>query len=755
MMWTIRANQYRPFSFALFLALALAAAGGQQRSLESNPNLTFEQLSAQATSSREAGRADDAIRDYQHALKMQPDWEEGWWYLGTLNYDTDRYAEAASAFQKLIVLNPRMAPALAFLGLSEFETKEYKNSIAHLQRAQRFGYGDDAELAKVAAYHLALLYNWSGEFDKTFEVLGTAIKQGRPPDGMKVALGMALLRVPLLATEVDPGKDALIHAAGEAAVLLNTGRAAAAADTLRQLSADYPKTPYLHYACAKALAAAGKSEEALGELAAESAGDPRESRPWVLAASLYLQRGRPKDALPAARKAVQLAPFSSEAHEILAKTLTQLNRRLEAAKESAVARKLETRPVEGELAQRQFYARGGTEEGGLAHAAAAAPASGGGFEALSGSAAAAQSAGQLDEAISSYQSALAIRPDWEEGWRNLGTVCYTAARYADAITALKNSVALNPHNGNAWALLGLSEFETRDYKNSLIHLDRGRDVGFAGNAAAVQVATYHLAILLNRSGEFDRATELLAPETALGPLKDEVVFALGMSLLRIPRLPEELDHSNDSLVRLAGKTAALLSESKYDQAFSGFELLMKMNSSTPYLHYAYGSALASASRYDEADEELAQETKITPESSLPFLRRSSIALQLHQAEKAAQFAQRAVQLAPDSAEGHYLIGRSLLELGRVADSVKELETARGLSPNSPEVHFSLARAYAKAEQSDAAVRERADFERLNALVQSQQGRSGSQAYGAIQDHNGIRAAPGKKPDQPQDALPPQ
>jgi predicted Zn-dependent protease len=172
-----------------------------------------------------------------------------------------------------------------------------------------------------------------------------------------------------------------------------------------------------------------------------------------------------------------------------------------------------------------------------------------------------------------------------------------------------------------------------------------------------------------------------------------------------------------------------------------------MDSHTPYLHYVYGTALASISRYDEAEEQLVEETKITPGSALPFLRRSTIALQLRHAESALQLAQRAVQLAPESAEGHYLLGRSWLELGKIADSQKELETARGLAPNSPEVRFSLARAYARAGQTDAAQQERAVFERLNALVQSKRSHTGSQAYGAKQNQNGIRAAEGERSDQ--------
>jgi tetratricopeptide (TPR) repeat protein len=569
---------------------------------------------------------------------------------------------------------------------------------------------------------------------------------------------LALLRIPLLASEIDPGKDALIHAAGEAAALLEGGNSAAAADALRQLLVEYPKTPYLHYAYAAALGDAGKYEEALRESVEETKVSPRSALSYVRMASLKLQLHHAKDALPSARQAVLLAPRSAAAHEALARTLKNMGQIQEATKELAVARKLESNPVEVDLAQRQLYVRSRAGENASQQTAiagasgqhpAAAAVSEVSFETLAQKAAAAQAAGQMDSTITYYQRALALRPEWGEGWQTLGTLYDSSARYADAVAALKNAVAINARNGNAWALLGLSEFKTKDYKNSLIHLERGRDLGLEGNAVAVQFTKYHLAVLLNRKGDFDGATELLTPEITAGPPDEQVTFALGMALLRIPLLPDELDHSKDSVVRLAGETAVFLSESKYDQAFSNFQQLLKMNSSTPYLHYVYGSALASISQYDEAEEQLVEETKITPGSALPFLRRSTIALQLHHAESAAQLALRAVQLAPESGEGHYLLGRSWLELGKTADAVKELETARGLAPNSPEVRFALARVYAKAGQPDAAQQERAAFERLNALVQRKRSHTGSQAYGAKQNQNGIRAAEGEKSDQTQ------
>src|ERR1039458_5147399 len=324
MMSVLRAYKSSCFSLALFLIFTAGAARGQQSPPEDNPSAMFEQLSTQAASAREAGRVDDAIRDYQSALKLQPNWAEGWWYLGTLNYDADHYSVAIPALQRLIALNPQMGAALAFLGLSEFETKDYKNSLAHLQQAQQQGYGDDAELGKVASYHLALLYNWGGEFEKTVEVLAPGLRRSRPPDKIKMALGMALLRIPLLVNDIDPGKDALTHAVGEAAVWLYGHDSASAVEALRQLLREYPKTPYLHYACAEALEEIGKHDEALRELAEETKVSPRSALAYVRMASLNLQLHQAKQGLPQARQAVILAPQSNAAHEVLAQTLKSL-----------------------------------------------------------------------------------------------------------------------------------------------------------------------------------------------------------------------------------------------------------------------------------------------------------------------------------------------------------------------------------------------------------------------------------------------
>ena len=125
----------------LFLACIAALSVASLARAQESPQ-DFETLSRQANAERTQGQSNDAIRDYEKALDLRPQWPEGWWYLGTLYADAGRFANAIDVFRKLTDANPKLGPAWASLGLSEFELKDCKNSFQHLQKAQELGFAE-------------------------------------------------------------------------------------------------------------------------------------------------------------------------------------------------------------------------------------------------------------------------------------------------------------------------------------------------------------------------------------------------------------------------------------------------------------------------------------------------------------------------------------------------------------------------------------------------------------------------------------
>jgi tetratricopeptide (TPR) repeat protein len=700
----------------------------------------FDGLARQATAAREEGKTEEAIHFYESALQLKPDWNDGLWYLGILYADAGRYSDAIPAFQKVTTTYPKLGPAWAYLGLCEFETKDFKSSLEHLQNAKQYGFAEAPDVEKISTYHLALLLNLNGEFEEAWELLASKVGRSQLAEQTKTALALALLRVPLLPDQVDPSKDALIDAAGETAGDLAEGNFDRALLEFQQMLKTYPTTPFLHYAYGSALIFRSRYPEAEAQLREEVKLTPRSALPFMRLAIIAMKQHHAQDALPMAERAVQLAPESALAHEILGRILSELGKTEEAAKESDAAAKLKPEKPDIDPEVAKAYAHTSIPAGGVKGPDSAA------FDELSRQATAAGQSGRTDDAIRDYESALKINPQWDKGWADLGALYYATGKFPEAIAALKNSTATNPNNSQGWAFLGLTEFETKDYSNSYIHLDRARELDFRGTPPVMLLAIYHLAELRNLNGDFFGAADLLIPEVHKGRVNEQTKFILGMSMLRVPLLPAQLSPSSRALMLAAGETAVLQYSYKYDETFRAFERLTKDFPDIPFLHYSYASALDILSRYDDATSQLREEVRINPGSALPHQLMASVALKQHRPDEAMRAARHAVELDSQSAGAHELLGRALLELGKVEPAVEELETASKLAPNYPGVHFSLARAYAKAKRPADAQRERVIFAQLNASAEREKGPT-NQAYGDPHEQNEPSAADGRGESQ--------
>jgi len=398
---------------------------------------------------------------------------------------------------------------------------------------------------------------------------------------------------------------------------------------------------------------------------------------WIDLSRLELRQGAVSESLQAAREAVRLAPYSKSAHDVLAQALEAAGRKQQAAIE------------------RRFVAPAG----------AAHPAP--------------EQRIVLFYANANPGAKAAIPPEANlERW-NQALLEFTAGQYSAAAADFKASLAVTPDNANGWALLGISEYELKDFDNALIHLDRSAKLGISAKPEYLYLARYTYGVLLVHAGQFEQAAEVLATATkAEGPLATKVEYALGLALLRRAEFPDATPAPLSALVTAAGHIAHLLEESNYGEAFPQFKLLLQKYPAEPFLHYAYGTALIAMSEFDQAAAQMQAEAAISPRSELPCLRLASIALRQHNDAATIKWSQRALALAPDSVDAHYLLGRASLEAADLPTAMRELEIASKLSPASPEIHFNLAKAYARAKMPEKAQRERDIFSALNEAQKS-------------------------------------
>jgi len=348
---------------------------------------------------------------------------------------------------------------------------------------------------------------------------------------------------------------------------------------------------------------------------------------------------------------------------------------------------------------------------------AAAPGASAGsaaFNGLARKAEAARQANQTKDAIAFYQRALKIKPEWKEGWWYLGSVYYREDQYPECRGAFGHLTSLERNGGPAWSMLGLCEFETKEYDAALAHLRHGVELGLSGAPQIEEVAKYHLALLLTRYEAYENSLDVLIDLARAGKDSPAMIEAAGIAALRKPLLPLELPAEEREITYLAGRAVWDVGTRQAERAHQDFEALLDKYPSAHGVHFLYGSFLLQEDP-DKAIHELRKEIEISPlhvparvQLAVEYLRRG-------EPTNGISYATEAVRLAPDSYVAHSVLGQLLIATGALQRGIQELEQAERLAPESPQPRIALASAYAKAGRTDDAARERREFLRLKSL----------------------------------------
>ncbi len=356
--------RWLPFVLLLLAMPSLAAPPTPQES--------FEQIAHQADAARAADRIRNAIDLYKRGVRLRPQWTEGWWSLGTLLYDQDRFPEAKAAFQRFAAGSPKPGPAYSFLALCEYETQDYDHALDHFRAWARAGWPGISQSIDVSVFHFGLLLTRDGEFVQALYLLATeAQKIGENP-ALAEAMGLASLRMRNVPEDYAPEKREMVWLAGEAATYAAQSppgfeRSNEYAD---RLESRYPEEPEVHYFRGTVFAAQKKTADAEREYRRELQISP-EHIPAILAlADLELDKNDVTGAETLARKAVYLAPKDSEAHEVFGRVLMAKGQNAASARELETAKELapDSALVRSQLAM--VYSRLGRTEAAKAEAAA-------------------------------------------------------------------------------------------------------------------------------------------------------------------------------------------------------------------------------------------------------------------------------------------------------------------------------------------------------------------------------------------------
>jgi tetratricopeptide (TPR) repeat protein len=326
----------------------------------------------------------------------------------------------------------------------------------------------------------------------------------------------------------------------------------------------------------------------------------------------------------------------------------------------------------------------------------------------------ARDAGQLDKAVTLYQSALKMQPDWDEGWWNLGSIAYDRDQFAECAPAFRRLAKLKPDSAPAWTMSGLCEYKLHRLDAAIESLTHAESLKFDEPPELARAARLHLALALTKSGIFERAIATLTELTRVHKSTPEILVAGGIAGLRQPWLPSEVPEASRELVYQLGDAMGAAMEMDYKTAIEKFQAVAGQYPQEPNVHFRYGAFLSTK---DTAAgiAEIKKALELAPDHIPAMVGLTVIYLKREEFDDAMKYGERAVKASPGDFSTHVALGRVYLAKDDLAHAAEQLEIAVKLAPASPEARFSLGSAYSRLGRKEDSARELAEFKRLQHL----------------------------------------
>ncbi len=289
--------------------------------------------------------------------------------------------------------------------------------------------------------------------------------------------------------------------------------------------------------------------------------------------------------------------------------------------------------------------------------------------------------GQLEEAKAACVTAAKLRPRDPQPLLFLGAALRKLERLPEALDALQRALRINPDHSGALVNKGAILRQMGRPADALVALDRALALS-PGSA----LAHCNRANALNDLKRFEDALAAAQRAVALDDKLAEAWIGCGNALSGLRRRAEAL--------------------SAYDRA-------LELQPNAPEALNNRGSALFELRHYEQALAAFEAALALRPDFVGALCNRAPALHALGRDVEALADCERTIAAEPDNAAAHGTKGWILVELGRIDEGVASIETAIRLAP-SPGLYFKLAFAK-KMGQGDALVAMQAFAERASTL----------------------------------------
>ena len=313
--------------------------------------------------------------------------------------------------------------------------------------------------------------------------------------------------------------------------------------------------------------------------------------------------------------------------------------------------------------------------------------------------------GRYDEAMASFDKAIALQPDYAEAHNNLGNILFNKQRYEEALVNFNTAIACSPDLAIAHYNRGKTLVQLKRYQEALDNCNRAitHKPAYAELYYIRGTALYCLIRYEEALDSFGRAIDY-------GMRDAEIYLHRGNSLMQLQRNEEAL-HSYEEAITLSpdyaeahnNRGSILHHLKRYEEALASFDKAILLDLQSAEIYDNKGKALFELNRYDEAVTSFNKALALNADYSRSYIIRGKALIRLAQFEEALASFDAALALEPNDASLYYQRGCLLhQQLQCYDEALISFDTAMALTPDYADAYTGYANVLvSKGRLSDA------------------------------------------------------
>ena len=351
--------------------------------------------------------------------------------------------------------------------------------------------------------------------------------------------------------------------------------------------------------------------------------------------------------------------------------------------------------------------------------------------------------GDLDAAATGFAAVVKQTPEFAEAHFDLGLVNEERGRYEEAITSFQKALALKPHLHGANLFLGVTEFR-------LNHLDKARaavareTVNFPKDA----VAWMWLGVVCLAQDRAEEAADALDRAAKLKPDDQDILYHRGRAHLLVSKNSYEQMFKLDSKSWLVHRVLAQANSEaeRHTEAIAEYEAAVKLAPTQPGLHEELGSEYRAVNKIPEAEAAFQKELELDPHNVLAKYKLGAIEVEKGDGAKGKELIEAAQREKPGLVHMDYNLGRAEMLLGNDAAAATHFERTVKTDTDSEVVEqawYQLGTAYRRLRRLDEARNAMSTYQQLK----DQEARKSQETLDRYRaDHPSVPEPPQPPPD---------